>query len=96
MPPVPSNSLEKNSSNIRASTDSHRRDIQAGSIPAALVERRMLRAPAARTAQPDQTQDPAAAANLAPASETQTTGTTDQPYQNDANANNDYDDEDSS
>jgi hypothetical protein len=47
-------------------------------------------------AQPDQSQDPAATANLAPASETQTTGTNDQPYQNDANANNDYDDEDSS
>ena len=41
-------------------------------------------------AQPDQSQDPTAAANLAPASDTQTTGANDQAYQNDANANNDY------
>ena len=47
-------------------------------------------------AQPEQPQDPAAAANLVPTSETQATGTNDQRYQNDANANNDYDDEDSS
>jgi hypothetical protein len=44
--------------------------------------------------QPDQSQDPAASANLAPASETQTAGTNDQPAQNDATANNDDDDDD--
>ncbi|MGC2540970.1 MAG: YXWGXW repeat-containing protein, partial [Candidatus Sulfotelmatobacter sp.] len=39
-------------------------------------------------AQTDQSQDPAAAANLAPASETQATGTNNQPDQSDSN--NDY------
>jgi hypothetical protein len=52
MPRAPNSSPEEHSSNIPASTDSHRRDIQAANIPAAVVGAVVLEAPAGRSSYP--------------------------------------------